>query len=199
MKDLLSERLAVSVRAGATALALAWSLSLVLAGIISLTRLKPVDWIASFVTGTLLCVPAALLAVVAAYVGAAPAIAMAAVLFPRIFRYVRSLAQQASGAPHVLAAHALGLSRARILRYHIVTPILPELLALAGASVSMCVAALIPVEALCDSPGVGQLIWQAALARDVPVLVNVTLLIAGLTIATNLLADTARAVRQQEV
>ena len=55
------------------------------------------------------------------------------------------------------------------------------------------------VEALCDSPGVGQLIWQAALARDVPVLVNVTLLIAGLTIATNLLADTARAVRQQEV
>lgn len=79
------------------------------------------------------------------------------------------------------------------------TPILPELLALAGASVSMAVAALIPVEALCDSPGVGQLIWQAALARDVPVLVNVTLLIAGLTIGANLLADTARAARQPEV
>jgi peptide/nickel transport system permease protein len=164
-----------------------------------LTRLKLGDWIASFATGTLLCVPAALLAVLAAYIGAPPAIAIAAVLFPRIFRYVRNLARQASGAPHVLAAHALGLSKVRILRYHVVTPILPELLALAGASVSMAVAALIPVEALCDSPGVGQLIWQAALARDVPVLVNVTLLIAGLTIAANLLADTARAARQAAI
>jgi ABC-type dipeptide/oligopeptide/nickel transport system permease component len=63
----------------------------------------------------------------------------------------------------------------------------------------MAVGATIPVEALCDSPGVGQLVWQAAMARDLPVLVNVTLLIAGLTVAANLAADTARATREAEI
>jgi peptide/nickel transport system permease protein len=65
------------------------------------------------------------------------------------------------------------------------------LLAVAGVSVSMAVGAVIPVEALCDSPGVGQLVWQAALARDLPVIVNVTLLIAALTAAANLAANLA--------
>jgi len=80
-----------------------------------------------------------------------------------------------------------------------VVPVLPELLALAGVSISMAVGASIPVEALCDSPGVGQLIWQAAQARDLPVLINVTLLITALTVTANLMADTARAAREAEV
>ena len=75
-------------------------------------------------------------------------------------------------------------------------PVLPEMLALAGVSVSMAVGALIPVEALCDSPGVGQLVWQAAVARDLPVLVNVTLIITGLTAAANLMTDTLRVARE---
>jgi ABC-type dipeptide/oligopeptide/nickel transport system permease component len=62
----------------------------------------------------------------------------------------------------------------------------------------MALGAMVPVEALCDSPGVGQLVWQAAMARDLPVLVNVTLLLAGLTIAANLTADTVRSAREAQ-
>ena len=47
----------------------------------------------------------------------------------------------------------------------------PQLLALAGVTVSLAFGAAIPVEAIADSPGVGQLAWQAALGRDLPVLV----------------------------
>ena len=36
------------------------------------------------------------------------------------------------------------------------------------------------------------------MARDLPVLVNVTLLLAAITIAANLLADTARSAREVE-
>jgi peptide/nickel transport system permease protein len=63
---------------------------------------------------------------------------------------------------------------------------------LAGVSVSMAVGVAVPVEALCDSPGVGHLLWQAAVARDLPVVVNVTLLVTGVTTGANVLADWVR-------
>ncbi|MFZ0396306.1 MAG: hypothetical protein WCF17_07435 [Terracidiphilus sp.] len=47
----------------------------------------------------------------------------------------------------------------------------------------------IPLEALCDSPGIGQLAWQAALSRDLPLLVNLTMLFTLVTLGANLAAD----------
>ena len=50
----------------------------------------------------------------------------------------------------------------------------------AGASppaISMAVSAIIPVEALCDSPGIGQLVWQSAAARDLPVLLQLEIVL----------------------
>jgi peptide/nickel transport system permease protein len=44
--------------------------------------------------------------------------------------------------------------------------------------VSVAFGAAIPIEVLCDSPGLGQLAWQAALKRDLPLLVDITLLVA---------------------
>jgi ABC-type dipeptide/oligopeptide/nickel transport system permease component len=52
------------------------------------------------------------------------------------------------------------------------------------------------VEALCGIPGVGQLAWQSALARDLPVLISVSLLVIAFTVLANsgadLLADERR-------
>jgi peptide/nickel transport system permease protein len=67
----------------------------------------------------------------------------------------------------------------------------PALFALFGVSLSMAFGAAIPIEALCDSPGVGQLAWQAALNRDLPLIMNLTLLITLITVAANLLASIA--------
>jgi len=198
VRDLLAERLAVSFRSGLAGLALAWMAALLAVTVLELLHSNSGEAVASLVTGALLCSPAALVALICVYSGAAPGIAISAIVFPRIFRYTRDLARQACRAPHVLAAHALGIHPLRIVAFQVVAPVLPELLGLAGVSVSMAVGATIPVEALCDSPGVGQLVWQAALARDLPVLVNVTLLIAGLTVAANVAADTARATREAE-
>jgi len=196
VRELLSERCGVSLRSGLAGMGLAWATALLAVVVLELARAKTCEAVASLAAGALLCVPTAVVALGCLYLGGKPSLAVAAILFSRIFRYLRNIVRSACQAPHVLAAKALGIRRFRLLTFHVMAPVWPEILALAGVSVSMAVGALIPVEALCDSPGVGQLVWQAAVARDLPVLVNVTLIITGLTAAANLMADTFRATRE---
>lgn len=196
VRELLAERASVSLRSVSAGLLSAWLASLGLVLLLQWLQFQTLRTAVSLAAGALLCVPAALLAIGCFYFSGPPALAIAAILFPRVFRYAQNLVRQATQAPHVFAAHAFGQSRWRVLGLHVLAPVVPELIALAGVSVSMAVGAAIPVEALCDSPGVGQLVWQAALARDLPVIVNVTLLIAALTMAANLAADMARGTRE---
>ncbi len=96
-------------------------------------------------------------------------------------------------SPHVVAAQAKGLSSWRVLWAHIFTPAAPQLAALAGISVSLAFGASIPIEVICDTPGVGQLAWRAALDRDLPLLVTITVLVALMTLVVNSMADIALA------
>jgi peptide/nickel transport system permease protein len=77
----------------------------------------------------------------------------------------------------------------RILFWHVVPSAGPQLLALAGVSVSFAIGAAIPVEALCGRAGIGQLAWQAAVARDLPLLMNITILVTLVTLLANSSAD----------
>jgi len=117
--------------------------------------------------------------------------AIALIVAPKVFIYSRNLIEKVASEPHVLLARAKGVGRARIFLWHVVPPVLPELFALAGVTVSLSFSAAIPIEAVCDIPGVGQLAWQAALGRDLPILVTVTLLLALITRAANSAADLA--------
>jgi peptide/nickel transport system permease protein len=123
------------------------------------------------------------------YARGAASLAIALVVFPRVFHYSRSILTQASQLPHVLAGYARGLHPSRILVRHILPNSASLLLALAGVSVSMALGAAIPIEAICDYPGVGQLAWQAALSRDLPVLINITLFIMIVTMAANSVSE----------
>jgi peptide/nickel transport system permease protein len=72
-------------------------------------------------------------------------------------------------------------------------------LALAGVSVSIALGAAIPIEALCGLAGIGDLAWQAALGRDLPLLVNITVLVTLVTMLSNWGADViGHALRGQE-
>ena len=75
--------------------------------------------------------------------------------------------------------------------WHVIPSSLPQLLALAGVSLSIGFGAAIPIEVICDIPGVGQLAWKAALARDLPLLVSLTFLVLAMTQLGNLLSDCA--------
>jgi peptide/nickel transport system permease protein len=111
------------------------------------------------------------------------------VLFPKVFRYLRNLLAHAYDHPCVLAARARGISSMRILLRHVLPLAAPPVTSLLGVSISMAFGAAIPIEALCDSPGLGQLAWLAALNRDLPLIMNLTLVVTLVTVAANSAAD----------
>jgi peptide/nickel transport system permease protein len=191
VRDLLAQRIPTTFRAVAMGLAGGWLVALALALPAVLSRRRACDRLALTLSGTLLCLPSAVVALLFLLLGGPVPLALAVVVFPRVFRYSRNLLLEAATLPHVLAARAKGLGGLRILARHIWPAAAPQLLALAGVSVNLAFGAAIPIEVVCDSPGVGQLAWQAALARDLPLLVNLTVLVALVTQAANCAADLA--------
>jgi ABC-type dipeptide/oligopeptide/nickel transport system permease component len=147
------------------------------------------DAASTTVAGLVLSLPTALIAYLWLVAGMKAGLVLVVVLAPRIFRFARNLLVQAYGATHVEMARARGLSEIRILWAHVLPSIGPQLLALAAASASMAIGAAIPIEAICDVPGLGRLAWQAAMARDLPLLVNLTMLVAVVTTIATSISD----------
>jgi peptide/nickel transport system permease protein len=156
-------------------------------------RAPGANFIAAALSGVCLALPAAVIALVFLWIGAPGRWAIALAVFPHVYRYAKNLLVATYNSPHVLAAQARGVSPIRVLLAHVFTPAAPQLAALAGISVSLAFGAAIPIEVITDTPGVGQLAWKAAMDRDLPLLVNVTVLVALLTLAANSLADLALA------
>ncbi len=187
--QLLKERVPLTLRLVGIGLLLSWTGVLALALSTARLRLSSYDTIATILSGTLLCMPAAVLALLSVLWNMPGTLAIALIISPRDYRYSRNLLAKAYSLPHVLAARAAGISETRILFRQVIPVIAPQLLALAGVSVSLALGAAIPVEALCGLAGVGQLAWQAALARDLPLLINVTTLVTLVTLLANSSAD----------
>ena len=53
-------------------------------------------------------------------------------------------------------------------------------------------ACLLPIEVVSDVAGIGQLAWQAAQARDLPLLVNLTMVVTFVTVCATLISDAAQ-------
>lgn len=196
--ELLAERAAVTLRLMGAGIIGGWFLGLALALAAGLFRAPLYDFASATISGAFLCVPTAVLALVLFFVNGPVHFAVALLIFPKVFRYTRSLLADAYTQPHVLAARARGLSAPSIFFRHVTPWAAPQLLALAGVSVGVAFGAAIPIEVLCDLPGLGQLAWKAALARDLPVLVSLTILIAAVTQLTNAASDVAIAACTRE-
>ena len=194
---LLRERWPVTAQLMGVGILGGWTLALVfvLPGLIYPTRLW--NALAAGIGGLLLCVPTAALALlIFVYAGPVRAV-MALAVFPRVLQYLQNVLAHAAAQPHVLAARARGIGPGRILLWHIVPVAAPQVLALAGVSVSMAFGAAVAVEVICDFPGIGQLAWKAALARDLPLLVTLTMLVTLATQMANSLADMLSAERSE--
>jgi len=166
-----------------------WSAALLLATLATVSRRAATVLAVMAVSGSLLSIPSAVLATICLLLRLSPAIAIGAVVFPRVFPNAYEQLRASMGAPHVLSARARGLPATRLFLFHVVPPALMPLVALGGVSMTLAFGASIPVEALADSPGLGQLAWQAALGRDLAVLVSVTLLLTAITVIANVVTD----------
>jgi peptide/nickel transport system permease protein len=189
VSQLLRERAPETLKLVGLGLLLGWTLAFALALLTVTARSWPLDLCSSVLSGILLCLPAALLALLFTLTRAPVRLLLALIIFPKVFRYSRSLLTRSAAMPHVLTARAKGLGQLRILFWHVLPTAAPQLLALAGVSVSLAFTAAIPVEALCDLPGIGQLAWKAALGRDLYLLVNLTMIVTTVTLLANSAAD----------
>lgn len=185
VSELFRDRLPETLESVLIGVAGGWLLGLALAIPSSWKRAPVYSAGATLISGIFLCIPSAVLALLFLVIGSPGKLAIALVVFPKVFRFSRNLLVQTYGKPHVLTARARGLSQIRIFAWHILPNVAAPMLALAGVTVSIAFAAAIPVEVVCDSPGLGQLAWKAALSRDVPLLVSLTLVIAMVTVAAN--------------
>jgi peptide/nickel transport system permease protein len=132
---------------------------------------------ASAVSGLLLALPPAVLALAFFFAEAPLAMAVALALLPRVFGTLRSLFEDLCASPALLAARARGLGPWALATRYVLLPAAPRLIAITGVAVVLAFGSTIPIEALCDVPGIGQLAWKSALARDLPLLCGLALII----------------------
>lgn len=189
VNTLLRNRAPLTMRLVGIGLLMSWTAAMALALSAAWLRTAAYDALATLVSGAFLCIPAAVLALLSVLWNVPGALAIGLIVFPQVFRYARNLLAKAYAKPHIVTARAKGLSELRILSWHVIPVAGPQLLAVAGVSVSIAIGAAIPIEALCGLAGVGQLAWQAALARDLPLLVNITVLVTLVTLLANSGAD----------
>lgn len=189
VSQLLRERWPVTLRVAGIGLLLGWLLASTLAFTACLWKHPLFEILGTTVSGAFLCIPAAVLALASVIFNAPGYLAIALIVFPKIYRYSRNLLSKTYALPHIIAARARGLSELRILFLHVLPVVGPQLIALAGITISLALGASIPVESLCGLPGIGQLAWQAALSRDLPLLVNLTVLVTLVTLLANSGAD----------
>ncbi len=127
-----------------------------------------------------------------------PVLVLSLLIGARDFQLVHRLLRHVVRAPHFLYVRAQGLSSSRLLRAHLLPSVMPDLFSLAMTSFVLALSAAVPVEVIFDMPGLGQLAWNAAMNRDLPVLLAVTLLMAGCVGVASLFVDAQRTVRAEQ-
>lgn len=118
-----------------------------------------------------------------------PTVTLAVVTVAVYSRYVRSSMVDNLTENYVRTARANGLPEWRVVLVHTLRNGLFPVIGLLGMYLPALFSGALVVESLFNFPGMGQLFWQAALKRDYPVLLGVTLVVSIATVAGALLAD----------
>jgi peptide/nickel transport system permease protein len=93
--------------------------------------------------------------------------------------------------PYITVARAKGLAERGVLLRHAARNALIPLLTIAGVQLGFLLAGTVVTETLFGRPGLGRLLVDAILWRDLPVIQGVALVIAGIYVLANLTVDLA--------
>ena len=193
--ELLADRWPVTARAAFGGLVLGCGSAMAVSLLLALFRGGMLDLAASLSAGLLLCLPTAGLALMLMpYRGLgefARILVVAAAVFPRMFRVASNLIEEAGRRAHVLAARARGVGRFRIAAVHMLGLVRFELAAMWGVCGGIALSACLPAEVALEAPGLGHMAFQAAIGRDLPVLINISMLVTLVTVGSNMISDEA--------
>jgi len=118
-----------------------------------------------------------------------PALSLGLVGAASTARYLRTTLLESRASRYVLAARARGLSPRRILWVHSLRPALLPMITVFGLSLPLVISGSVVIESVFSWPGMGLVLWRAAQARDVPLIMGVTVIGAAAVILANLVSD----------
>lgn len=104
-------------------------------------------------------------------------------------RYIRNSMYEVLRSDYILFARAKGLPERTVIYKHALRNALLPLITLLGLSIPGLIGGSVIFETIFGIPGVGQLMWQAVMSRDYPVIMANLFLVALLTLLGNFLAD----------
>ncbi|HWH60431.1 MAG TPA: ABC transporter permease [Terriglobales bacterium] len=106
-----------------------------------------------------------------------------------IERHVRASVIEVLDTPYIQAARGLGIGRVRLLFRHVLPVAANPAISLFGFSIAALLGGSLVVEVVTGWPGLGPLILDATMSRDLYVVIGAVLLSAVFMIAGNLIAD----------
>jgi len=118
-----------------------------------------------------------------------PALALAAVQAAILARVTRSAVLEALGEDYVRTARAKGLSRRAVLWRHVLRNAMVPVLTLMGLQFANLITGAIVVENVFVLPGIGRLVFQAIANRDLVLVRDVVMLLAGAVVLINFVVD----------
>ena len=122
-----------------------------------------------------------------------PALVMALPSISAIIRLMRASTLEVLGQEFVRAARAKGLTEMAVQSRHVARNALIPVITVVGLSLGTLVEGAFITETIFGIPGVGRLAVDSLFARDYPVIMAMTLLIAVSFVTANLLVDIAYA------
>ena len=120
---------------------------------------------------------------------ALPVTALVLGTLPVLVRHVRAAVVEVFDAPFMLAARAHGIPRRRLLYRYALRAAANPLTTLMGFSIATLLSASLLVEVIMSWPGIGPLLLDAVLARDLYVVVGAVMVSTLFLVAGNLVAD----------
>jgi peptide/nickel transport system permease protein len=123
-----------------------------------------------------------------------PTIAAAAVPAAIIARQVRSAVLEIINLDYVRTARAKGLAERVIVRRHVLKNALPGFITIVTLQAGYLLGGSLIIEIIFAWPGMGLQLYTSVGARDIPVIMTITILVAAVFTLLNLTADILHAV-----
>ena len=109
--------------------------------------------------------------------------------FGSLALYIRSLTKDILKSDYIFFAKARGLDEKAIKKYYIYPNLMPFIVTILGLSLPGLLGGSVILEQIFSIDGMGLLFFQAALARDYPVIMGILIIGAFLTLLGNVIAD----------
>lgn len=116
----------------------------------------------------------------------APVVVLVLGSLPVLLRHIRTAVSDALQEPYIRSARSHGISYTRILFRHALPAAAAPLVSLFGFSLASLLSASLLIEVIMNWPGLGPLLLEAIMARDVYVVIG-TVMLSGLFLAGGML------------